>query len=288
MTYVVKVNDWEPDIDVTVRFDLSWAEWVYTIDGKGPYSHSSYEYLVSDLRSSAHLKRAQHTHDAKQCVSEIETSSEDETHIEKMARVMCGGCASGKECMRSLCADWYKAEALYEAGCRMVDQLPLYIVVCDWSSDSAGESGVKIIGASFSKEEARKIMKAQVEKEKRSLPYRFDSEERSEDHWEAYESGYYIVNHVCVSIKETLVSSCDDSQDSEVDPREWVNGKDDIDVDCIHQFEFLLGRELKDEEEYVLLDSMIDEMILEYETQDDFFDAYPEMKKYRFTHCVKE
>ena len=28
---------------VTVKFDPSWSEYVYTIEGKGPYSHSSYE-----------------------------------------------------------------------------------------------------------------------------------------------------------------------------------------------------------------------------------------------------
>lgn len=38
--------------------------------------------------------------------------------IEEMAKVMCGGCADGKECMQCLCADWYRAEALYNAGYR--------------------------------------------------------------------------------------------------------------------------------------------------------------------------
>lgn len=34
---------------VTVKFDPSWSEYVYTIDGKGPYSHSSYEYISRDV-----------------------------------------------------------------------------------------------------------------------------------------------------------------------------------------------------------------------------------------------
>lgn len=34
---------------VTVKFDPSWSEYVYTIEGKGPYSHSSYEYISRDV-----------------------------------------------------------------------------------------------------------------------------------------------------------------------------------------------------------------------------------------------
>ena len=41
-----------------------------------------------------------------------------EKQIEEIARVMCGGCPDGHECLHSLCADWYRAEALYNAGYR--------------------------------------------------------------------------------------------------------------------------------------------------------------------------
>ena len=34
---------------VTVKFDPSWSEYVYTIEGRGPYSHSSYEYISRDV-----------------------------------------------------------------------------------------------------------------------------------------------------------------------------------------------------------------------------------------------
>lgn len=34
---------------VTVEFDPNWSEYVYTIEGKGPYSHSSYEYIARDV-----------------------------------------------------------------------------------------------------------------------------------------------------------------------------------------------------------------------------------------------
>ena len=46
----------------------------------------------------------------------------DNKAIEEMAKIICGGCPNGKECMRCLCADWYKAEALYNAGyCKVAD-----------------------------------------------------------------------------------------------------------------------------------------------------------------------
>lgn len=41
-----------------------------------------------------------------------------EEEIEKIAKVMCGGCPDNKECMHGLCADWYKAESIYNAGYR--------------------------------------------------------------------------------------------------------------------------------------------------------------------------
>lgn len=45
ITYKVGVNDQV----VTVVFDPKWSEYVYTIDGKGPYSHSSYEFISRDI-----------------------------------------------------------------------------------------------------------------------------------------------------------------------------------------------------------------------------------------------
>lgn len=45
-----------------------------------------------------------------------------EKQIEEMAKVMCGGCYDGKECMHGLCADWYKAEKLYNANYRKLTE----------------------------------------------------------------------------------------------------------------------------------------------------------------------
>ena len=43
-------------------------------------------------------------------------SEKDLQEIEKIAKIMCGGCPGGKECLHGLCSDWYNAEKLYEAG----------------------------------------------------------------------------------------------------------------------------------------------------------------------------
>lgn len=45
LTYKVGANDHV----VTVVFDPKCSEYVYTIDGKGPYSHSSYEHISRDI-----------------------------------------------------------------------------------------------------------------------------------------------------------------------------------------------------------------------------------------------
>lgn len=41
-----------------------------------------------------------------------------EKQIEAIAKAMCSGCPDNKECMHSLCADWYKTESIYNAGYR--------------------------------------------------------------------------------------------------------------------------------------------------------------------------
>lgn len=46
-----------------------------------------------------------------------------EKQIEEIAKVMCGGCPDNKECMHCLCADWYKAEDLYNAGYRRQSEI---------------------------------------------------------------------------------------------------------------------------------------------------------------------
>ena len=53
---VTKVNDTTYKViyngtEVEIVFDFGWDEWVYTINAKGPFSHSSYEWLISDIRS---------------------------------------------------------------------------------------------------------------------------------------------------------------------------------------------------------------------------------------------
>ena len=63
--------------------------------------------------------------------------------------------------------------------------------------------------------------------------------------------------------------------------REWLSCCDEIDRDCIHRSEYLLGRKLKDYNEYHEIDGQVDEMVLEFESRKEFFEAYPKLKKYR-------
>lgn len=63
--------------------------------------------------------------------------------------------------------------------------------------------------------------------------------------------------------------------------RDWVRCLDDIDRDCVHQYEYLLGRKLKDYNEYCEIDGQVDEMILEFQSRKEFYEAYPKLKKYR-------
>lgn len=43
-------------VSVVVEFDTSYGEFVYTIDGEGPYSHSSYEYIQGDIERALDSK----------------------------------------------------------------------------------------------------------------------------------------------------------------------------------------------------------------------------------------
>lgn len=63
--------------------------------------------------------------------------------------------------------------------------------------------------------------------------------------------------------------------------RDWLKGVAEIDKDCIHRYEYLLGRKLKDYDEYSKIDKQVDEMILEFESRKDFYKAYPKLKEYR-------
>lgn len=62
--------------------------------------------------------------------------------------------------------------------------------------------------------------------------------------------------------------------------RAWLKNLSEIDQDCVHQYEYLLGRKLLDRSEYNEIDSQVDEMILEWEDRDEFYAAYPDLLKY--------
>ena len=63
--------------------------------------------------------------------------------------------------------------------------------------------------------------------------------------------------------------------------RDWLSSLDEIDRDCIHRYEYLLGRKLKDYNEYHEIDSQVDEMVLEWNYRKEFFEAYPNLRKYK-------
>lgn len=63
--------------------------------------------------------------------------------------------------------------------------------------------------------------------------------------------------------------------------REWLKGLDQIDIDCIHQYEYLLDRKLNGYEEYHEIDQQVDEMVLEWESRKEFFKAYPNLERYK-------
>lgn len=51
---------------VTVKFDPSWSEYVYTIEGKGPYSHRSYEYISRDVYDFVMANRTDNSADLEE------------------------------------------------------------------------------------------------------------------------------------------------------------------------------------------------------------------------------
>lgn len=63
--------------------------------------------------------------------------------------------------------------------------------------------------------------------------------------------------------------------------RYWLDDLDQIDADCILQYEYLLGRKLESYDEYIEIDNQVDEIILEWDNREEFFECYSELEKYR-------
>ena len=68
--------------------------------------------------------------------------------------------------------------------------------------------------------------------------------------------------------------------------RDWIYQGDEFDTGCILKFEYILGRKLRDFEEYLNLDSRLDGMVIEFSGRKDFFKYYPEMRKYKTEFCL--
>lgn len=56
--------------------------------------------------------------------------------------------------------------------------------------------------------------------------------------------------------------------------REWLRPVDEIDRDCIHQWEKLFGIKFRSYEDYSEIDSWIEDMILDYDTKAELIDEY--------------
>ncbi len=70
--------------------------------------------------------------------------------------------------------------------------------------------------------------------------------------------------------------------------RQWLKKLDDLDCDCVLQYEYLLGRKLAGRDEYAEIDGQVDEMILEWTSRGAFFAAYPELKAYAKTPAKEQ
>lgn len=64
------------------------------------------------------------------------------------------------------------------------------------------------------------------------------------------------------------------------DPSDWKSYLRAVDLDCALQYEEFLGRPLTGKEEYKEIDAQVDEMVLDFESKEEFFTAYPSLRKY--------
>ena len=66
--------------------------------------------------------------------------------------------------------------------------------------------------------------------------------------------------------------------------RTWLKPVDEIDRDCIHQWEKLLKIKFNSYDEYSNVDELIEDMILDYDTKSELKKDYPnienDVKKY--------
>ena len=67
--------------------------------------------------------------------------------------------------------------------------------------------------------------------------------------------------------------------------RKWIHRGDEFDKECILKWEYILGRKLRDWDEYVMLEDQLYGMILEYQGRKDFFADFPKMKRYKSEYC---
>ena len=93
----------------------------------------------------------------------------------------------------------------------MMPETMIYTIISTGADADRGEFPVpQVQGSYLSVQRAREELDRLVEEEKEGLDGRYDCEERSEDHWEAYMGGYAAA---CFSRIEILTSQLMDGSD---------------------------------------------------------------------------
>ena len=67
------------------------------------------------------------------------------------------------------------------------------------------------------------------------------------------------------------------------DSRGWLIQLDELDLDCVFLYEKFLERKFKNDDEYYEINQQVDDMVLDYESAEEFFEDYPQLLKYKNT-----
>lgn len=72
-SYVVEYEGKE----LTIEFNPEWEEYVYTVNGKGPFAHSSYEYIGQDCRTVLAYEERERTNNVHSLASRLNVFYKD-------------------------------------------------------------------------------------------------------------------------------------------------------------------------------------------------------------------
>ena len=92
-----------------------------------------------------------------------------------------------------------------------------------------------------------------------------------EEDWEEHDYNEGCVDCICMLLTMFDIPIPENS-------RIWLSELDRIDLECVLKYEEFLNRKLKNRKEYEEIDRQVDGMILDWETAEEFFKDYPELK----------